>query len=375
MKNSILFGGMLMTLLAATAGTSAVGGATPNAARASGKNVPRESRHLSPPARYTRRQVRRVTRLRERAGLYEPLIALASIRHGVDPRLLWTIAYLETRFRTHLVSPKGARGMMQFMPATAASYRLHDPHYAPAAVDAAARLVRDLERRFRGNVAQMLAAYNAGETAVEAFRDGRRVELSNKIINAGGVRTAGGIPPYGETRRYVARGLMVFRAVTNAGVFSPRLVARTGHRDETPVIPATPELIALMREIHPSQFVPRVPSPAEQAVGHLQLKSPTRSFFYASSPGPGVRVTKSINASPEAQNKLPSADSTAQSSSEIVSPPPPRVSPAQPSHAAFVDPLSGESSIVINASVPASSPSKPAPRTSHPRPSMSIYFR
>ncbi len=47
---------------------------------------------------------------RERARQYEPLIAAAAQRHGVDPHLLWTIAYQETRFQPHLISPKGARG-------------------------------------------------------------------------------------------------------------------------------------------------------------------------------------------------------------------------------------------------------------------------
>src|SRR5947209_3681867 len=59
------------------------------------------------------------TEWRERAAQYEPLIQSAALKHGVDARWLWIIAYLETRFRPELVSPKGARGLMQFMEATA----------------------------------------------------------------------------------------------------------------------------------------------------------------------------------------------------------------------------------------------------------------
>src|SRR5262249_32966661 len=55
----------------------------------------------------------------DRARIYEPAIIKAATRHGVDAQLLWVIAYLETRFNPALVSRKGARGMMQFMPATA----------------------------------------------------------------------------------------------------------------------------------------------------------------------------------------------------------------------------------------------------------------
>ena len=58
----------------------------------------------------------------ERARRYEPLIVAASIKHRVDPRLLWTVAYLETRFQPRETSPKGARGLMQLMPATAARF-------------------------------------------------------------------------------------------------------------------------------------------------------------------------------------------------------------------------------------------------------------
>src|SRR5712692_316720 len=55
-------------------------------------------------------------RMRKRALVHEPFIASAARKYRVDPRALWTIAYLETRFRTDQVSPKGARGLMQFIP-------------------------------------------------------------------------------------------------------------------------------------------------------------------------------------------------------------------------------------------------------------------
>src|SRR5690242_17587268 len=59
-----------------------------------------------------------------RSAAYEIAIKDAAARHSVDPRLLWTVAYLESRFRPRLVSRKGARGMMQFMPATGRKYGL-----------------------------------------------------------------------------------------------------------------------------------------------------------------------------------------------------------------------------------------------------------
>ena len=161
--------------------------------------------------------------LRARASLYEPLIAAAARRYNVDPRLLWTIAYLESRFREGAISYKDGKpcayGMMQFTAPTAARYGLKNPHDVRAAIDAAARYLRDLQMRFGGRGDLILAAYNAGEGAVEAFRAGRRLVLPNlKIINPAGIQT-GGIPPYQETREYVERGKIVYQNISRAGVF------------------------------------------------------------------------------------------------------------------------------------------------------------
>jgi soluble lytic murein transglycosylase-like protein len=84
----------------------------------------------------------------EKASAYEPYMAAASARYGVDPKLLWTIAYLETRFNPSLVSPKGARGLMQFVPSTGRKYGLVNPFDPELSIDAAARYLRDLSTTF-----------------------------------------------------------------------------------------------------------------------------------------------------------------------------------------------------------------------------------
>ena len=157
---------------------------------------------------------------RTRAKVYEPLIASTAERYNVDPHLLWTIAYLESRFRHNAVSYKNGKpcayGLMQFTGSTAARYGLTNPHDPRESIDAAARYVRDLHTRFGPRVDLILAAYNAGEGTVEAFRDGRTLVLpNNKIINPRGQRT-GGIPPYAETRQYVARGEIIYRMLTRS---------------------------------------------------------------------------------------------------------------------------------------------------------------
>ena len=165
------------------------------------------------------------SRLRDRARFYEPYIRAAAYKHGVDPRVLWTIAFLETRFRSELVSPMKARGLMQFMPETARRFNLSNPHDAAAAIDAAARYVKLLAAQFDGRLELVLAGYNAGEGAVESYRTGRSLRTSRgKVINPRRIKT-NGVPPYRETVLYVKRGLLVFNRVTSAGVFSPELVA------------------------------------------------------------------------------------------------------------------------------------------------------
>ena len=159
---------------------------------------------------------------RTRARVYEPLIASTAERYNVDPSLLWTIAYLESRFRHNAVSYKNGKpcayGLMQFTASTALRYGLTDPYDARESLDAAARYVRDLQTRFGPRVDLILAAYNAGEGTVEAFREGRSlVLLNNKIINHRGQRT-GGIPPYTETRQYVARGEIIYRMLTRSAI-------------------------------------------------------------------------------------------------------------------------------------------------------------
>jgi soluble lytic murein transglycosylase-like protein len=110
-------------------------------------------------------------------------IARAAQRWNVSAALLSAQLYAESNFNPFARSPAGAQGIAQFMPGTAAAYGLRDPFDAEASIDAQAHLMRDLLRRF-ASVPLALAAYNAGPGAVAA---------------------CGCIPPYPETRGYVAR--------------------------------------------------------------------------------------------------------------------------------------------------------------------------
>jgi hypothetical protein len=112
-----------------------------------------------------------------------PLLAAAA-RHDVSAALLAAQLMAESNFNPNAVSPAGAQGIAQFMPATAAAYGLRDPFDPVAAIAAQARLMSELLAQFGGSVELALAAYNAGPGAVSACDC---------------------IPPYPETQAYVAR--------------------------------------------------------------------------------------------------------------------------------------------------------------------------
>jgi peptidoglycan DL-endopeptidase CwlO len=111
---------------------------------------------------------------------YADLFARAGSRHGVDPALLAAVASQESGFDSGAVSPAGAQGLMQFMPATARGLGVN-PLDPTSAVNGAAKYLSDLTRQF-GSTSLALAAYNAGP---------------------GTVSRHGGIPPYPETQNYV----------------------------------------------------------------------------------------------------------------------------------------------------------------------------
>ena len=155
----------------------------------------------------------------ERARFFEPTISRIATEEGVDPYLLWTIAYNETRFRPWLASTAGAQGLMQFIPATATRFNLSNPYQPEPAIRAAARYVKFLQNRFGGRIDSILAGYNAGEGAVDAFLTGRTIRNGRKIINGRKIKTIGGVPPYRETVAYVARGLVVYRLLRMRQIF------------------------------------------------------------------------------------------------------------------------------------------------------------
>lgn len=107
-------------------------------------------------------------------------------RYGISPRLIVAVIEVESQFNSRAVSRRGARGLMQLMPSTAATLGVRDLFDPRENIEAGVRHLRGLMIRFDANLPLVLAAYNAGEQAVIAYR---------------------GVPPYRETREYVRQVL------------------------------------------------------------------------------------------------------------------------------------------------------------------------
>ena len=115
----------------------------------------------------------------------DSFIVDAGRRHSVDPLLLYSIMHQESTFKPRAMSHKGARGLMQLMPGTAARFGVTSIWDPKQNIEGGTRYMRWLLDKFNGNVSLALAGYNAGEGAV--------MKYGNRI------------PPYSETQEYVRR--------------------------------------------------------------------------------------------------------------------------------------------------------------------------
>ena len=112
------------------------------------------------------------------------IIYRAGEKAGVDPRFIHAVIKQESKYNAKAVSPVGAQGLMQMMPATAERFGLKDPFDPAANVAAGTKYLKWLLKRFDGDVSLALAGYNAGEGAVDKYK---------------------GVPPYSETQNYVKK--------------------------------------------------------------------------------------------------------------------------------------------------------------------------
>jgi len=148
-------------------------------------------------------------------GQYAELIHAIAAENGVDPALVKAIIRTESNFNRHAVSRKGAQGLMQLMPGTAGRYAVGNALDPAENIRGGVRYLRFLQDRFPGRLHLAVAAYNAGENAVLRYQ---------------------GIPPYAETRQYVARVIGFYGRSDATGAASGRASTGTEH---TPQAAAT----------------------------------------------------------------------------------------------------------------------------------------
>lgn len=127
---------------------------------------------------------------KEEISGYDDLIVKTSDKYRVDAALVKAIIKAESNFNHRAVSPVGARGLMQLMPATAASLQVEDSFHPEKNIEGGVKYLRYLMNLFNGNLPLVLAAYNSGENTV--------IRYKNRI------------PPYQETQTYVRRVLSYF---------------------------------------------------------------------------------------------------------------------------------------------------------------------
>jgi len=117
---------------------------------------------------------------------FDAVIAKTAKKYNIDSALVKAVIKAESNFNHRAVSPRGAIGLMQLMPATASSLQVPDAFHPEQNIEGGCRYLRYLLNLYNGNLSLALAAYNAGENAVARFNS---------------------IPPYPETRNYVQRVL------------------------------------------------------------------------------------------------------------------------------------------------------------------------
>jgi len=125
--------------------------------------------------------------------LYNPIIKRAAEKHRIDQELVHVVIRAESNYDAFAISSAGAMGLMQLMPATARQYGVNNVFDPAQNIEGGVRYLKDLVRLYNGQTRLVLAAYNAGQEAIRKYK---------------------GIPPYPETKNYIAGIMKTYKKPT-----------------------------------------------------------------------------------------------------------------------------------------------------------------
>jgi soluble lytic murein transglycosylase-like protein len=125
--------------------------------------------------------------------IYDPVIKKVAGKYRIDPALVHVIIRAESNYDSFAISDKGAMGLMQLMPATAKQYEVNNVFDSAQNIEGGIKYLKDLVKLYDGQTRLVLAAYNAGQEAVRKYK---------------------GIPPYPETRAYIAGIMKTYKKPT-----------------------------------------------------------------------------------------------------------------------------------------------------------------
>jgi len=152
---------------------------------------------------------------------YDPVIRKVAKKHGIEPELIHAIIRAESNYESTAVSPKGAIGLMQLMPATGKAYGVNDFVDPEENIEGGTKYLKDLIKLYQGKTSLVLAAYNAGQEAVKRYK---------------------GIPPYPETRNYIKR---IQSGYKNANIRTRTIIYKYYDVDGKLVLTNDPRLYAM----------------------------------------------------------------------------------------------------------------------------------
>ncbi len=204
-------------------------------------------------AQAPRAPLQRVAQATTYRTIYDDLIVETARRHGLDATMFRALVLTESNFNSRICSNKGACGLTQLMPGTAARFGVRNVFDAAQNLDGGARYLRYLLDLF-GDGRLALAAYNAGEGTIFAYRNGVAVASGGRIINAARRRTSGGFPPYPETIAYVVKIEAAATRYPFPGVALPRRIFHSSVAAQPVASPASAKSAATIVETESLYF-------------------------------------------------------------------------------------------------------------------------